>query len=328
MAFTNQLYSESIFRSTVEDLDKQRQDALNQINSDINQLKNTKVDAKLIKDALPNDLKALGTSKLPFLLLIVGNQVKQIIQPSLIELIEKYISDFNTCPADRRILDLIIIQRNNIVDSLNKIGKNIEVIGKSVSGVSTFLNSTLALINNINIASKAVSLASKVIPSPPGVPGVVVSGLSDLQTAIKDLTFDKLGNSKLSKLQGVINSSALVLSIIGTYILKAIEYLSLIDNYIKKCAPNSELEPISTEINSIAEAQKQALLTQNQITYQGFIIEIEEVPYTPTVNRRRAIGKNNQGIILIMTELSFTTDNQTLINELKFIIDRDNLKAY
>ena len=108
----------------------------------------------------------------------------------------------------------------------------------------------------------------------------------------------------------------------------AIELLDQIDKYIKQCNVNSGLENISKDINDIANAQLQAQQSQNQITYNGFIIEIEEVPFTPTVTRRRAIGKNQQGIVLIQSELSFTTDNQTLINELKIIIDRDNLKAY
>ena len=57
-------------------------------------------------------------------------------------------------------------------------------------------------------------------------------------------------------------------------------------------------------------------------------IEIEKVPYTPTVDRKRAVGKNQDNITLIQTALSFTTDDQILIEELKLIINSNNLKAY
>ena len=78
----------------------------------------------------------------------------------------------------------------------------------------------------------------------------------------------------------------------------------------------------------ISQAQQQAEKSPNLSTYQGFIFEIEEVPFSPTVNRKRALGKNQDGITLIQTELSFTPSDKVLIDELKFIIDRDNLKAY
>ena len=114
--------------------------------------------------------------------------------------------------------------------------------------------------------------------------------------------------------------------------------LNSIDAFLKECitpVPNSdnrfisnELIPISKEIQDIAELQAKTTQTQNETTYKGFNIIIEEVPYTPTVTRRRALGQNQDGITLIQTELSFTTDDQTLINELKLIIDRDNLEAY
>ena len=282
------------------------------------------VDVNLIQGATPDDQKPKGTAKLPSLLFALGSQIPQIIQPSLQNLIQKYLPDPDTCPNET-ILNELIVQRNNIVQSLNNIGTRIDQLGTSISGVSTFLNTTLGIITATDIASIAISAAAKFVPI---IPGAVPAALNDLQTLIRKVTFDRLGNSKLSKLQGVISSSALVISIIGTYILTAKATLDIIDAYIKKCNKYANLDPTSKIINDIADAQLQAQQTLNQITYQGFIIEIEEIPYTPTVIRRRAVGKTQQGIPLIQTELSFTTDNQTLINELKLIIDRDNLKAY
>ena len=111
-------------------------------------------------------------------------------------------------------------------------------------------------------------------------------------------------------------------------ILTVILLLRSIDAKIQKCDPYATLTPINSELIQIADLQQTAEETQNQTTYKGFIIDIEIIPYTSTVTRRRARGLNQDGIVLIQTELSFTTVDEVLINELKFIIDRDNLKAY
>ena len=246
--------------------------------------------------------------------------------PSLLNLLKDLIQPNDLCPP-KDVLLVLIERRNRIVIQLNKIGTSLNKIGSSITGVSNFLNIALATIRTLNLISIGTSIGSKFIPSPPGVPGAIVSVLNDIQTAIRKITFDKKGQSKLAKTSGTLTASALALSITGGYIKKAVDLLKSIDAIFAKCLPDYELVPISKEIQDIVDAQTQAEETFNQTTYNGFIIEIEEVPYTPTVNRRRAIGKNSQGVTLITTELSFTTNPETLINELKLIIDRDNLKA-
>jgi hypothetical protein len=310
--------------ATPIELEQIRQEELATAQKQSSQAGQKTVDDTLIKEATPEDQKPKGTSKLPLLIFGLGSQIPQIIQPSLQGLIQKYISNPELCPSSVT-LDELISQRNNIVTSLNGIGVRVSQLGESITGISNFLNITLGVITAIDTANIIASAAAKLVPV---IPGAVPAALNDIQTLIRKLTFDQSGNSRLSKVQSSISNSALVISIIGTYILKAKELLDQIDKYIKQCNVNSGLENISKDINDIANAQLQAQQSQNQITYNGFIIEIEEVPFTPTVTRRRAIGKNQQGIILTQSELSFTTDNQTLINELKLIIDRDNLKAY
>jgi len=310
--------------ATPIELEQIRQDELAGYEKQSAQSSQKTVDSTLIQDATPENLKLQGTAKLPLLIFTLGSQIPQIIQPSLQGLIQTYIPDPNVCPTESTLSELIS-QRNNIVVSLNNIGNRINQLGVSITGESNFLNITLRIITVVDIANIIASEAAKFVPL---IPGIIPAALNDAQTLIRKLTFDKEGNSKLSKTQGILSSSALVISIVGTYILNAKSSLEIIDLYINKCQLNPNIVPTSSTINSISDAQRQAQQTNNQVTYNGFIIEIEEVPFTPTVNRRRALGKNQQGIILIQTELSFTLNSQTLINELKLIIDRDNLKAY
>jgi hypothetical protein len=286
------------------------------------------IDAKQIENATPSDLKAMGIAKLPLLLLVIGNQVKKIINPALKNLIDTYIQkflDIDACP-DAATLAKIRQQRDLIVSQLNKIGRVLNVITISLTGVATFLNILQVFIKGIDAAKIAAKIAAAAFPPlAAGLP-VLLATLTNAKTAA--LVDPATGNSRLQKLISIISGAALVASIVGGFILTAVALLKSIDAFLTKCDPNNPLSPISKEIQDIADAQLQADNTQNQTTYQGFIFEIETVPYTSTVNRKRAVGKNQSGIILIQTELSFTNDDQVLINELKLIIDRDNLKAY
>ena len=288
------------------------------------------VDAKKIEKATPATLKAMGIAKLPFLLLLIGNQVKKIITPALKNLIDTYIKKFldaDACP-DAATLAKIRQQRDLIVSQLNKIGKTLNVITISLTGIATFLNLIQGFLKAIDLAKIAAKLAALAFPPLAASLPPLLASLTNAKTAA--LIDPTTGNSRLQKLTSIIGGAALAASIIGGFILVAIALLKSIDAFLEKCDPDNmnSLTPISKEVQDIADAQLQADNTQNETTYKGFIIEIEIVPYTPTVDRRRALGKNQSGILLIQTALSFTTDDQTLINELKQIIDKDNLEAY
>ena len=313
---------------TPEELEQSRlQQAANE-EVQLAQANTTTVSATEIEQATPSDLKAMGIAKLPLLLLVIGNQVKTIINTSLENLIATYIQKYiNTdlCP-DKVTLAKIRQQRDLIVSQLNKIGKTLNIITLSLTGVATFLAILQGAIKAIDVAKIAAKVAAAAFPVlAPALPGLLAT-LDNARTAT--IIDPATGTSRLQKYTSIIGGAALVASIIGGFILVAVALLKSIDAFLNKCDPNNTLIPISKEIQDIAEIQAKSTQTQNETTYKGFNIIIEEVPYTPTVIRRRALGQNQDGITLIQTELSFTTDDQTLINELKLIIDRDNLEAY
>ena len=284
------------------------------------------VDAEAIENATPKTLKAFGIAKLPLLLLVLGNQLKNIIQPSLENIQETYLKDISlqdACP-DPATLQKIKDLRNNIVDQLNKIGNRLNIITKTLTGLSGFITFIEITVKGIDIAKIAAKIAA--IAFPP-LAASLPPLLNTLNASKQSALIDGKGDSRLTKLNSIVGGAALVAALIGGYIRVIIALLNSIDAILNKCSPDG-LTPVSKTIQDIAILQVQAENTQNGTTYNGFVLEIEEVPYTDTVTRRRAVGKNSYGIILIQTELSFTTDDQTLINELKLLIDRDNLKAY
>ena len=225
------------------------------------------------------------------------------------------------------VTSIIIEQRNNVVDTLNKVGKQLDILSISLGVASGFLSLVDAILSAITIADVSLSAAGKSFPV---IAGTTENIRNDLKTTSDVVRFDSKAESRITPIANALASAAISVSVVNSFVKAAVNTLSILDPYIETCgtkAQKNNLTKLSPTIQGIFEIQSKALQTANQATYKGFVIQIEEEEFTPTVNRKRAVGLNQYGIQQIKTQLSFTTNNQTLIDELKFIIDRDNLKA-
>jgi len=87
------------------------------------------------------------------------------------------------------------------------------------------------------------------------------------------------------------------------------------------------LAALDPTLLTIAAGAQQAAITDNDSSYKGFNLEIEERDFSPTLKQRRAIALNPSGIIEAATEFSFATDERVLIEDVKLIIDEQDLRA-
>lgn len=207
--------------------------------------------------------------------------------------------------------------RNQIMNQINTVSNSINSLNKTTDTIQPAIDTTKSSLQIATAARIAAKAVIKAIPSPPGTPGIVISVIDDL----KDLEeyLKPIITTNINK----INSITTAVNFANSILLKMKNLLSMIDEYLTGCGidPNS-LTPLN---NSLQQLQLQNNLSNN--TYKEFILEIVEEPYSPTVNRRKAVAKNTQGIILLSTPLTFSTENQVLIQEIKLIIDSNNLKA-
>ena len=301
------------------------------------------VPESVIEDSTPEQVKSKGKNKLGQRILNLGRQVIKLVITKLQSLAGEYLLDQfiqarnnaltpeqiaqireQYCPAPAT-LNQLIETRNNIVDQLNGIGNRLNLANTTVQGLTNATNVAQTTVNLANTVQTGLNLAasSGVLPAP--ALGPVVANVNNLQKIIGTVS------SQINSTNSALYGTSVPLGVVSYVITQAIDLLSLLDILINFCSPESEtnppsLTPISDTIQQVTIRQTQANIDSG--SYNGFVIKIEEVPFSPTVIRRKAVAFNQSGIALLETPLSFTTNDQTLINELKLIIDRDNLRAY
>ena len=278
------------------------------------------IDINTILNALPEDKKVKGLQKLGQILIQKGTELENQIPSSITSLVSQFTP--GSCP-DSVILQSIVEKRNNIVGKLNTVGQSLNVITSTYTGVSSFLDVVLFSISNLKNIKIGVSAAAKAIPF--GLPGAIPASLSDLAAAansldnlIKNIQFDDLGNPKLTAQLGNFNAGFATLSYLDTVIQSLILKLNSIDTVLLRCG--ATLAPLDSALQQVAE-------NSSDILYKGFILRVEEIKFNDTLTQKQGVAYNKSGIALLKTDASFTSDIQTLINTLKFIIDKDNLKA-
>lgn len=222
-----------------------------------------------------------------------------------------------TCPPNIEELNRLIRRRNKFTKAINNIYNFLKKIKVGVQIVDT----------TITVAEIAVNVAQAItfIPITPVTPLPTATA-----TVVENI------RRELKKYKLISSTTLLVLTIIIQLLSRVLQYLSLLDDLIGKCAEevpdtNGNIIPqeeLSNELRQITQEQSQQLspVVTNVNGFEMSVISIDSSSVNG-LKRRQAIAKNKAGIIMLRGEASFSSNDQILIDELVYYIESNDLKA-
>lgn len=225
----------------------------------------------------------------------------------------------SVCPSPQ-VLDRVLSIRNNLGTEIENTAVYVNIVDNSLNIVQDLLQGTITTATALTLLKTATSLGVKFTPTVPGAVTALLSDLDDIKTLI---TFKTDGTPKLPELKRAVDLGATYISQASSILNTILGLLAVIDQVLAFCGRNANPNGENTD-NLLNKAKTAGI---DDTLYKGFAFRIIEEPFSPTVNRKIGQALNSQGIVLLQTEPSFTVDGKVLIEELKLIIDRDNLKA-
>jgi hypothetical protein len=274
-----------------------------------------------------------GRDKIPLLLAEKGQDLLKQLVPYVIQMaIQAGIENIGTpnvklpttCLVPDELSKMLAL-RNNLVSQLNAGVKVITTLSKVLDPLNLSVTTGVKSLNTVNVAITAAQILASLSPvPPPGSMDPANSILVGIDKSNKFLTNTVVPN--LQKAKNTVSAISISLDFTNKTLLSLIGLLNSIDMYLKGCKVEG-LDALDDYLITLQQVQQQTKEIENTATYKGFTLEVVTEAFSPTVNRNKAVAKNNQGIILLQTPLSFTTVPQILIAELKLIIDSSNLKA-
>jgi hypothetical protein len=248
----------------------------------------------------------------------------------LTEALKNGFKDFNkkNCPTPEELKKLIK-KRNKIVKILNAIYKFVDALVKA-AGIVLTLVQIFKLVKSI-----VVSLP---IPQAIGTPpskdfgGLIAS--QPMSSTLGNANFVELFEKQVAKYEKITIMVLAILTVLRAVLKMALDLLKGLDGMIQICADEYlekeeiTLEEIDAELlESLEETEEEVKLDP---FINGFVLSVVEDNRVMVgkTKRRYAVAKNKEGVILLRGESSFSANDQILIDELKFYISQNDLKAY
>jgi hypothetical protein len=294
------------------------------------------VNAEEINKATPKDEKEKGIVKLRKVLDTRGLKLKKVIVAAAVpaitqfgisnikklleendtqEKLQEAVSKLKTlCPTPEKINQLVVLKgryEQQVVKFYESIttARNIAIPSQNIAEA---LNTTLQVLS---AARSAGNIALAFLPLAPGAATALLNTQKEVEENLGPLL------EKITKGLSLITSTFVFIAGILALINKL---MTLLDILIRLCSEKLGIPYQSTNI-VIAASPNLAPKTQ---TYKGFIFEIQlNTQQTTPYPKRYAVAKDKFNVIQLKSQESYTPNPDILIEELKFIIDRDNLSA-
>jgi DNA repair exonuclease SbcCD ATPase subunit len=269
---------------------------------------------------------ALVPAYLPILLSFLTTLALRYIKivedlDSQIDELNEYIDEINTNPNPTTTQ--IAIERKNTlinrIDSAEKTFKTYSTILNTLEIVSTIASVSLGIytkLKDVSVASQ-LQLITKSPPNP----------ITNFAAITLNSTIQKAQDLK-TRFENILAILIPSLSIASIQFNDIVFELGTLRDKINNIEARLENPPQSDNI-VVNPIIKSGLL---DITYQGFKFAIREdnKANAPSVNgiyRHYGVAIDTNGIEVLKTDSSFTQDTQILIDQLKLIIDTQNLRA-
>ena len=271
------------------------------------------------------------------------NKEKKILSKKVLQNLSKTIASLVSLQATKLLFSIVFNNKKlqELIDDTNTIIDS-ATTQEAINNARVIRNSTLAIIINnerkLDSLNKIVDNANKVVT----ILNIALTAIILLFTIPKPFglgpTMPTPIANKVKKFQDLVVALNILISIIKGIIDSKLNELNDLKSQLNQL--NDVLD--NTLINNLSNEQLQAFINEQRnlqskfSEYKGFKLEIREeetlgaqqaLVVKNNIKRKYAVALDKDGVPVLKSDFSFTLDPADLIEQLKLIIDSNNLQA-